>query len=79
MFSLTSKKLRVGIWACVALLAVGLFFSVRAVHDEGPAIGGGPNGQPNGQPLVAMGKTACVGGWLERSLATTSTWRLSFP
>jgi choice-of-anchor B domain-containing protein len=62
MFSLTSKKLRVGIWACLALLAVGLFFSVRAVHDEGPPIGGGPNGQPNGQPLVAMGKTACVGG-----------------
>ena len=62
MFSRTFKKLRVGIWACLALLAVGLFFSVRAVHDEGPAIGGGPNGQPNGQPLVAMGKTDCVGG-----------------
>ena len=62
MFPLTSKKLRVGIWACLALLAVGLFFSVRAVHDEGPAIGGGPNGQPNDQPLVAMGKTPCVGG-----------------
>lgn len=62
MFSLTSKKLCVGIWACLALLAVGLFFSVRAVHDEGPPIGGGPNGQPNGQTLVAMGKTACVGG-----------------
>jgi choice-of-anchor B domain-containing protein len=60
MFSLTSKKLRVGIWACLALLAAGL--SVRAVHDEGPAIGGGPNGQPNSQPLVAMGKTPCVGG-----------------
>lgn len=62
MFSLTSKKLRVGIWAGLALLAVGLVFSVRAVHDEGPPIGGGPNGQPNGQALVAMGKTACVGG-----------------
>jgi len=62
MFSLTSKKLRVGIWACLALLAAGLFFSVRAVHDEGVPIGGGPNGQPNGQPLVAMGKTPCVGG-----------------
>ena len=62
MFSLTSKKLRVGIWACLALLAASLFFSVRAVHDEGPSIGGGPNGQPNGQPLVAMGKTPCVGG-----------------
>ena len=62
MFSLTSKKLRVGIWACLALLAAGLFFSVRAVHDEGPPIGGGPNGQLNGQPLVAMGKTPCVGG-----------------
>ncbi len=62
MFSLTSKKLRVGIWACLALLAAGLLFSVRAVHDEGLPIGGGPNGQPNGQPLVAMGKTPCVGG-----------------
>lgn len=62
MFSLTSKKLRIGIWACLALLATGLFSSVRAVHDEGPSIGGGPNGQPNGQPLVAMGKTPCVGG-----------------
>ena len=60
MFSLTPKKLRVGIWACLALLAAGL--SVRAVHDEGPAIGGGPNGQPNGQALAAMGKTPCVGG-----------------
>src|SRR6185503_12098463 len=62
MFSLTSKNLRVGIWASLALLAAGLFFSVRAVHDEGPPIGGGPNGQPNGQALVAMGKTPCVGG-----------------
>src|SRR5215212_573323 len=62
MCSLTSRKLRVGIWACLALLAAGLFFSVRAVHDEGPPIGGGPNGQPNSQPLLAMGKTSCVGG-----------------
>ncbi len=62
MFSLTSKKLRVGIWACLALLAAGLFFSIRAVHDEEPHKGGGPNGQPNGQALVAMGKTPCVGG-----------------
>jgi hypothetical protein len=31
-----------------------LFLSVRAVHDEGPPIGGGPNGQPNGQPLVGV-------------------------
>ena len=54
MFSLTSKKLRVGIWACLALLAAGLFFSVRALHDEGAPIGGGPNGQPNGQPLVGV-------------------------
>lgn len=62
MFSLASKKLRIGISACVALLAVGLFFSVLAVHDEGSPIGSGPNGQPNGQPLFAMGKTPCVGG-----------------
>jgi len=26
MFSLTSKKLRVGIWACLAVVAAGLFF-----------------------------------------------------
>ena len=62
MFSLTSKKLRVGIWACLALFAAGLLFSVRAVHDEDHPIGGGPNGQPNGQSLAAMGKTPCVGG-----------------
>jgi choice-of-anchor B domain-containing protein len=62
MFSLTSKKLRAGTLACLAFLATGLLFSARAVHDEGPPIGGGPNGQPNGQPLAAMGKTPCVGG-----------------
>ena len=62
MFLLTSKKLRVGIWACLALLGASFFFSVRAVHDEGPPIGEGPNGQPNGKPLVAMGKTSCLGG-----------------
>lgn len=63
MFLLTSKKFRVGILACLAFLTVGLLFSARAVHDgEDHPHGGGPNGQPNEQPLVAMGKTPCIGG-----------------
>lgn len=63
MFSSTSKKRRICILACLALLAAGLFFTVRAVHDdEGHPIGSGPNGQPNGQPLVAMSNTPCVAG-----------------
>ena len=63
MFSSTSKKFRVGILGGLAFLTAGLLFSARAVHDgEDHPHGGGPNGQPNGQPLVAMGKTPCVGG-----------------
>jgi choice-of-anchor B domain-containing protein len=63
MFLLTSKKFRIGILACLAFLTAGLLFSARAVHDgEGHPHGGGPNGQPNEQPLVAMGKTPCLGG-----------------
>jgi choice-of-anchor B domain-containing protein len=62
MFSPSSKKFRVQILTCLIFLVVGLLFSAKAFHDEGPPIGGGPNGQPNGQPLVAMGKTPCVGG-----------------
>jgi choice-of-anchor B domain-containing protein len=63
MFLSASKKFRIVIVACLAFLAAGLLFSVRAVHDgEEHPHGGGPNGQPNEQPLVAMGKTPCVGG-----------------
>ncbi|HEX8492463.1 MAG TPA: choice-of-anchor B family protein [Pyrinomonadaceae bacterium] len=63
MFLLTSKKFRIGILAGLVFLAAGLGFSVQALHDdEGHPHGGGPNGQPNGQPLVAMGKTPCIGG-----------------
>lgn len=63
MFLLTSKKFRIGILAGLVFLAAGLVFSVQALHDdEGHPHGGGPNGQPNDQPLVAMGKTPCIGG-----------------
>lgn len=62
MFSLSPKKFRVSISTCLVFLIVSLLFSVKAFHDEGPPIGGGPNGQPNGQALVAMGKTPCLGG-----------------
>src|SRR5918993_2296812 len=62
MFSLSPKKFRVIISTCLVFLIVSLLFNVKAFHDEGPPIGGGPNGQPNGQALVAMGKTPCVGG-----------------
>jgi choice-of-anchor B domain-containing protein len=63
MFLLTSKKFRISILAGLVFLAAGLVFSVQALHDdEGHPHGGGPNGQPNDQPLVAMGKTPCVGG-----------------
>ena len=49
--------------ACLAFIMAGLLFSVQALHDEeGHPHGGGANGQPNEQPLVAMGKTPCVGG-----------------
>jgi choice-of-anchor B domain-containing protein len=61
MFSLSPKKFRVTILTCLAFLIASLLFSVKAFHD-GPHYGDGPNGQPNGQPLVAMGKTPCVGG-----------------
>jgi choice-of-anchor B domain-containing protein len=63
MFSSTSKKLRVGFLVFLAFLMAGLLFSAQAVHDgEEYPHGGGPNGQPNEQPLVAMGRTPCVGG-----------------
>jgi choice-of-anchor B domain-containing protein len=63
MFSLASKKLRVGILACLAFLTTGVLFSAGAAHDgEEHPHGGGPNGQPNGQALTAMGKTPCIGG-----------------
>lgn len=63
MLLLTSKKYRIVILAGLAFLAAGLFFTVRAVHDEeGHPHGGGPNGQPNEQALVAMSKTPCVNG-----------------
>ncbi len=62
MFSPSSKKFRVYILTCLIFLVASLLFSAKAFHDEGPPIGGGPNGQPNGQALVAMGKTPCVNG-----------------
>ena len=63
MFLLISKKFRIGILAGFLFLAAGLLFSAQALHDgEEHPHGGGPNGQPNEQPLVAMGKTPCVGG-----------------
>lgn len=58
----SSKKYRIIIVACAAFLTAGLLFSVRAHDEEGHPHGGGPNGQLNGQPLVAMGKTPCIGG-----------------
>lgn len=62
MFLLTPKKIRIGLLCCLVLLAAGLLFSVLGHDGEEHPHGGGPNGQPNGQPLVAMGKTPCVGG-----------------
>ena len=62
MLLFSSKAYGAGIFACLVFLAAGLIFGAKAFHDEGPPIGGGPNGQPNGQPLIAMGRTPCVGG-----------------
>lgn len=62
MFLLTSKKFRIGLLCCLALLTAGLIFSALGHDGEEHPHGGGPNGQPNEQPLVAMGKTPCAGG-----------------
>ncbi|HEX8174173.1 MAG TPA: choice-of-anchor B family protein [Pyrinomonadaceae bacterium] len=62
MFFLTSKTFRTSLLLCTAFLVVGLLISARAHDGEEHPHGGGPNGQPNQQPLVAMGKTPCIGG-----------------